>query len=220
MFREQFPYFAMELKRPRVNLTVLWKEYIAKNPDGLKSSQFSYHFLQWKKNVKLAMHIDHKAGDKMFIDYTGKKMKLTDLKTGKETDVEMFVTILPASQLTYVEASFSQKQEDIMRSTERAIRYYGGVPSALVPDNLKSGVIKANSYEPEINMLYSDFAEYYRTAVVPARARKPKDKVHVENAVKIIYSRIFAPLRNETFYSLEELNKAILKTIIAGTYQK
>ncbi len=206
---EEFPDFAKELKRPGVNLTVLWNEYIERNPDGLKSSQFSHLFRQWRNDEKLSMHIDHKAGDKMFIDYTGKKMEITDRKSGEKSKVETFVTILPASQLTYVEAAFSQKQEDFMRSTERAIRYYGGVTSALVPDNLKSGVIKANFYEPQINILYSDFAEYYRTAVVPARALKPKDKAHVENAVKIIYSRIFAPLRNETFYSLEELNKAI-----------
>lgn len=96
-----------------------------------------------------------------------------------------------------------------MRSNERAIRYFGGVPSALVPDNLKSGVISASIYEPVINNLFADFADHYRTAVVPARARKPKDKAHVENAVKISYSRIFAPLRNKKFYSLEELNKAI-----------
>ncbi len=209
LLKDEFPGFAKELKKPGVNLTVLWNEYIEKNPDGLRSSQFSHHFRQWRKDEKLSMHIDHKAGDKMFIDYTGKKMEITDRKSGEKNKVEIFVTILPASQLTYVEAAFSQKQEDFMRSTERAIRYYGGVPSALAPDNLKSGVIKANIYEPQINILYSDFAEYYRTAVVPARALKPKDKAHVENAVKIVYSRIFAPLRNETFYSLEELNKAI-----------
>ncbi|MEA1911334.1 MAG: IS21 family transposase [Spirochaetota bacterium] len=209
LLREKFPDFAKELKKPGVNLTVLWNEYIEENPDGLRSSQFSHHFRQWRKDEKLSMHINHKAGDKMFIDYAGKRMEITDRESGEKSRVEIFVTILPASQLTYVEAAFSQKQEDFMRSTERAIRYYGGVPSALVPDNLKSGVIKANFYEPEINILYSDFAEYYRTAVVPARALKPKDKAHVENAVKIIYSRIFAPLRNKTFYSIEELNKAI-----------
>jgi len=136
-------------------------------------------------------------------------MEITDLKTGKAIPAEVFVAILPASQLTYAEASENQTQESFMRSNERAIRYFGGVPAALVPDNLKSGVIRPDIYEPDLNPLFADFAEYYRTAVIPARARKPKDKAHVENAVKIIYMRVFAPLRNKTFHSLCELNQAI-----------
>lgn len=207
---EKFPEYIKELKKPGVTIQLLWEEYIKENPDGLKSTQFGTYFQKWRADDKISMHIDHIAGDKMFIDYTGKKMEYLDLTTGQKVQTEIYVSILPASQLTYAEASISQNQEDFMRSTERAIWYYGGVPSALVPDNLKSGVIKANIWEPQINPLFADFAEYYRTAVLPARARKPKDKAHVENAVKIIYTRIFAPLRNEIFYSLEELNKAIL----------
>ncbi len=206
---DNFPEYAKELKRKGVTKYLLWEEYLQENPEGLKYSRFCYHFQQWIKDEKLSMHIDHKAGDKMFVDYTGGKMEIQDFETGEIIPVEVFVAILPSSQLTYVEASVSQNQEEFMRSNERAIRYFGGVPSAIVPDNLKSGVINASIYEPEINPLFSDFADHYRTAVVPARARKPKDKAHVENAVKIIYSRIFAPLRNITFHSLEELNRAI-----------
>lgn len=207
--KQKFPYYAKELKKKGVTLQLLWEEYIKENPDGLRSSQFSYYFHKWKQDEKLSMHIEHKAGDKMFIDYTGHKMEIEDRKTGLKRLAEVYVAILPASQLTYVEASLNQNQEEFMRSTERAIQYFGGVPSALVPDNLKSGVIKASIYEPEINRLFADFGDHYRTAVVPARARKPKDKAHVENAVKIVYRRIFAPLRNEKFYSLDELNDAI-----------
>ena len=209
ILQKYFPEYTKELKKPGVTRQLLWQEYLQKDPDGLKYTQFCFHFDRWAKEEKLSMHIDHKAGDKMFVDYAGKKMEITDVKTGEKTTLEIFVAILPASQLTYAEASISQAQVEFMRSTERAIRYYGGVPSAIVPDNLKSGVIKANIYEPQINPLFADFAEHYRTAVVPARSRKPKDKAHVENAVKIIYRRIFALLRNETFYSIEELNKAI-----------
>lgn len=209
LLKQKFPDYAIELKKKGVTLQLLWEEYIKENPDGLKSSQFCFHFQKWKQDEKISMHIDHEAGDKMYIDYTGHKMEITDRKTGEKRPAEIYVAILPASQLTYVEASLSQNQEEFMRSTERALRYFGGVPSALVPDNLKSGVIKASIYEPEINRLFADFADYYRTAVVPARARKPKDKAHVENAVKISYTRIFAPLRNTTFHSLEELNQAI-----------
>lgn len=209
----RFPYFTKELKRKGVTLQLLWDEYIQQNPEGLKSTQFFLHFQRWREDENISLHIDHKAGDKMYVDYTGHKMELIDLKTSKITQVEVFVAILPASQLTYVEASESQNQESFMRSNERAIRYFGGVPSAIVPDNLKSGVIKPCIYEPELNALFSDFAEYYRTAVIPARVRKPKDKAHVENAVKIAYRRIFAPLRNRQFHTLKELNLAIAEKL-------
>lgn len=206
---KRFPAYAKELKKKGVTLQLLWEEYIEENPDGLKSTQFNHYFRQWCDDEEISMHIEHIAGDKMYIDYTGHKLKIIDRGTGEEIPVEVYVAILPASQFTYVEASKSQKQEEFVRSTERAIRYFGGVPAALCPDNLKSAVIKADIYEPEINNMFSDFADHYRTVVVPARARKPKDKAHVENAVKICYRRIFAPLRNKVFYSLEELNEAI-----------
>ncbi len=215
--KEKFPEYAKELKRKGVTLNLLWEEYLQKVPDGLKYTQFCWHYQQWRKHEKLSMHIDHKAGDKMFVDYTGHRMEITDLKTGKMIPAEVFVAILPASQLTFAEASEDQTQESFMRSTERATRFFGGVPAAIVPDNLKSGVIKADIYEPDLNPLFADFAEYYRTAVIPARSRKPKDKAHVENAVKIIYMRVFAPLRNKTFHSLEELNQAIRGSTTTGT---
>ena len=211
--RGNFPRYAIELKKKGVTLQLLWEEYIRDNPDGLKSTQFNLHFQKWKENEKISMHIDYKAGDKMCVDYAGHKMELIDPLTGIKTQVEVFIGILPASQLTYVEASDSQNQEDFIRSNERAIRYFGGVPRAIVPDNLKSGVIKPDIYEPELNALYSDFAEYYRTTVLPARARKPKDKAPVENAVKIVYQRIVAPLRNRTFSTLDELNLAIAEKL-------
>lgn len=205
----KFPQFAIELKKKGVTLQLLWEEYLAEYPDGLRSSQFGRLFNKWRDNEKISLHINHKAGDKMYIDYTGHKMKYFDNKTGKIIHAQIYVAILPASQLTFVEATINQTQEEFMRSTERAILYFGGVPSALVPDNLKSAVTKANLYEPEINKLFADFADHYRTVVVPARSRKPKDKAHVENAVKIIYRRVFAPLRKHTFNSLEGLNQAI-----------
>jgi len=206
--KKQFSYFAKELKRTGVTRRLLWEEYLEKDPEGLRYTQFCYHFQQWQKDEKISLHIEHKAGDKMFVDYTGDKMEIIDC-TGKKMAAEVFVAILPASQLTYAEASLSQTQESFVRSNERAIRYFGGVPAAIVPDNLKAGVLKPNIYEPDLNPLFAEFAQYYRTAILPARVRKPKDKAHVENAVKIIYQRVFAPLRNRVFHSIEELNLAI-----------
>ncbi|MEE8423299.1 MAG: IS21 family transposase [Thermodesulfobacteriota bacterium] len=199
----------MELKKTGVTLMILWNEYQKENPDGYSYSQFCYHFQVWRNASKVTMHIEHKVGDKMFVDYAGDKRAIVDRKTGKEQPVEVFVAILGASQLTYAEASFSQKSEDWIRSNERAFIYCGGVTQAIVPDNLKSGVTQSNRYEPGINIMFDDFAGHYQTVILPARVRRPQDKALVENAVNLVYQRIYAPLRNRIFYSLEELNEAI-----------
>jgi len=206
---ELFPSFVIELKRTGVTLMLLWKEYQKEYPDGYSYSQFCYHFQVWCNASKVTMHIEHKAGDKMFVDYAGDKLVIVDRKTGREMTVEVFVAILGASQLTYAEASISQKSEDWIRSNERAFLYFGGVTQAIVPDNLKSAVTKIDRYEPGVNIMFDDFAEHYDTVILPARASRPKDKALVENAVALVYQRIYAPLRNRSFGSLVELNEAI-----------
>ena len=203
-----FPYFVTELKKTGVTLMILWNEYQKKHPDCYSYSQFCYHFQVWRNASRVTMHIEHKAGDKMFVDYAGDKLVVVDRK-GKERSAEVFVAILGASQLTYAEASFSQKSEDWIRSNERAFIYCGGVTQAIVPDNLKSGVTQSNRYEPGINLMFDDFAGHYQTVILPARVRRPQDKALVENAVNLVYQRIYAPLRNRIFYSLEELNEAM-----------
>lgn len=207
---EKFPWLVEELKRTGVTLLTLWEEYQKEHPDGYSYSQFCYHFQVWRNASKLTMHIVHKAGDKMFVDYAGNKLLTVDRKTGEIIPVEVFVAILGASQLTYIEASKSQRSEDWIRSNENAFLYFGGVTQAIVPDNLKSGVTNSNKYEPKINFMFEDFADHYNTVVLPARVRKPQDKALVENAVRLIYQRIYAPLRNKVFFSLEELNESIL----------
>jgi transposase len=204
-----FPHYVKELKRPGMTRYTLWEEYIRTFPDGYSYSQFCYHFQIWRSASEVTMHMDHKAGDKMFVDYAGVKLSITDRKSGKEQPVEVFVAVLGASQYTYAEASPSQKAEDWLRSNERALWYYDGVPSAIVPDNLRSGVSWSNRYEPGINSLFDDFAEHYRTVILPTRVASPQDKALVENAVKLVYQRVYAPLRNRTFYSFDELNEAI-----------
>jgi transposase len=155
------------------------------------------------------MHIKHKAGDKMFVDYAGQKLSYFDRQSGQQITVETFVAVLGASGLSYAEASRSQEKEQWIRSNERAFLYFGGSSDAIVPDNLKSAVTRADRYEPEINPDFAGFAEYYSTVIIPARVREARDKALVENAVRLIYQRVYAPLRNRTFYSLEELNEAI-----------
>lgn len=205
----QFDYIAKELKRTGVTLELLWQEYREKYTDGYSYSQFCYHFSNYRQSCKIYMHIEHKAGDKMFADFTGKKMTIYDRITGEEKEVETFVAILPCSRNTFTYATESQKKEDWIKANDEALWYFGGVPKAIVPDCLKSAVTKADYYEPDINPDYADFAEYYNTVILPARPGKWQDKALVENAVKIIYSRVFAPLRNTKFYSLDELNEAI-----------
>jgi len=206
---QQFPRVAIELKKTGVTLMTLWNEYQREHPGAYSYSRFCYHFQVWRNASKITMHIEHKAGDKMFVDYAGDRLMIVDRRTGREQSVEVFVAILGASQLTYAEASLSQKSEDWIRSNERAFIFFGGVTQAIVPDNLKSGVAKSNKYEPGINPMFDDFAEHYRTVILPARVRRPQDKALVENAVRLVYQRIYAPLRNRTFWSLKELNEAI-----------
>ncbi|UCH00052.1 MAG: IS21 family transposase [Deltaproteobacteria bacterium] len=205
----EFPRYIQELKKTGVTLMTLWNEYQQENPGGYSYSQFCYHFQVWRNASKLTMHIDHKVGDKMFVDYAGNKLSIVDRKTGEILPVEVFVAILGASQLTYVEASSSQRSEDWIKSNENAFLYFGGVTQAIVPDNLKSGVAHSDKYEPTINFMFEDFADHYQTAVLPARVGRPQDKALVENAVRVVYQRIYAPLRDRTFFSIEELNEAI-----------
>lgn len=204
-----FPHVDKELKRVGMNRQILWKEYYKEFPDGYQYSQFCFYFNQWKARVNPVMHIDHKAGDKLYVDFAGQKMSITDKDTGEILPVEVFIAILGASQLTYVEAVMSQQKEDFIAACEHTLYYIGGVPEAIVPDNLKAAVTKSSRYEPTLNETFEDFADHYGTTILPARAFRPRDKALVEGAVKIMYTRIYAPLRKTVFHSLKELNEAI-----------
>ena len=198
-----------ELKRVGVTRWILWGEYKARFPDGYAYSQFCDYFRQWEDRYAATAHFDHTPGDKAFIDFTGKKLSIADPSTGEVLEMEVFVAVLGYSGLTYVEAVASQRKEVFLKVIENALWYFGGVPKALVPDNLKSAVTKTDKYEPEINETLLDFANHYGTTVYPARSRKPRDKALVENMVNIVYSRIFAPLRDRPFFHIRELNAAI-----------
>jgi transposase len=204
-----FPYFEMELKRTGVTRWVLWGEYRRQYPDGYAYTQFCDYLRQWQTAQSATMHLDHTPADKLFIDFTGKKLHLLDPQTGEQIPQEVYIAILGYSQLTYVEVVASQRLEDFIRATENALHYFGGVPRVLVPDNLKSAVHKAGRYEARLNDTFLAMANHYQTSVLPTRSHKPRDKALVENAVNIVYSRIFAPLRNQVFHSLAALNEAV-----------
>lgn len=205
-----FPSIDKELKKKGVTRLILWEEYKLKHPDGFCVSQFKHYYAQWKAQVNPTMRMEHKVGDKMYVDYAGDKLCIIDEQTGEIQPVEVFVAILGASQLTYVEAEMTQQKEDFIAGCENAMHYYHGVPAAIVPDNLKSAVTKSSKYEPTINETFADFAEHYETTILPARAYRPRDKALVENAVRIIYTRIYAKIRGTDYYSLEALNAAII----------
>ena len=204
-----FPQIDKELKRTGVTRHMLWEAYKKEFPEGFAYTQFCFHLTKWKARVNPVMHQDHKVGDKLYIDFAGVKLSIVDKETGELTEVEVFVAILGASQLTYVEAVSSQQKEDLIAACENALHYIGGVPAAIVPDNLKAAVTKSNKYEPTLNESFADFADHYGTTILPARAYRPRDKALVEGAVKIVYSRIYAPLRKQIYSSLSELNAAI-----------
>jgi len=208
-----FPQVDKELKRTGMNRRILWEAYRKEFPDGFQYTQFCFYYNQWKARVNPTMHLDHKAGDKLYVDFAGEKLSITDKETGEVIAVEVFVAILGASQLTYVEAVASQQKEDFIAACEDALHYYGGVPSAIVPDNLKAAVTKSNRYEPTLNETFADFADHYSTTILPARAYRPRDKALVEGAVKIMYSRIYAPVRKATYHTLAELNAAIKEAL-------
>jgi transposase len=208
-----FPAIEKELKRKGVTRQLLWKEYKTNHPDGVGLSQFKHYFSQWKAQVNPTMHMEHKAGDKLYVDFAGDKLEIINEQTGEVKPVEVFVAILGASQLTYVEAVMTQQKEDFIFACENALHYCGGVPRAIVPDNLKSAVSKSSKYEPTLNETFADFAEHYGTAILPARAYRPRDKALVENAVRIIYTRIYVKVKRQQYLTLQDLNAAILTAL-------
>lgn len=198
-----------ELKKPRVTLQLLWYEYKQVNPDGYQYSQFCHLYRQWVKKLDVTLRQEHRAGEKLFLDYAGQTVPIIDPETGEIHQAQIFIAALGASNYTFSEATMSQDLASWIRSHVHAFEFFGGVPQILVPDNLKSAVTNPCRYEPEINPTYQDLAEHYGTTVIPARPGKPRDKAKVESAVLVAERWILAALRNHTFFSLQELNKAI-----------
>jgi len=204
-----FAYIAGELKKKGVTLQLLHEEYKRDNPEGYGKTQFYQLYHDWKKKADPVMRITHKAGEKMFVDYSGDKPSYQDQTTGKRIEAELFVSALGASSYIFAYAVPDQTTESFVKCNIGAFEYYGGCPQCLILDNLKAGVTHACYYDPEINKTLAAMAEHYNIAVIPTRIAKPKDKAKVENAVLQAQRRIIAALRNRTFFSLIELNEAI-----------
>jgi len=209
-----WPVLHRELRKSGVTLSLLWEEYRAVHPDGYGYSRFCDRYRDWRGRLSPTMRQVHVAGEKLFVDYAGVTAEVINPQTGEFVEAQVFVATLGASNYTYAEATWTQSLFDWTGSHTRAFAWFGGVPAQVVPDNLKSGVIKACLYDPEINRTYADLAAHYDTAIVPARPRKPKDKAKVEVAVQVVERWVLARLRNRQFFSLAELNQAIKELLV------
>jgi transposase len=198
-----------ELRRVGVTLHLLWEEYRQVHPDGYGYSQFCELYRRWAKKLKPSMRQQHRAGEKTFIDFSGKRPHLVERRTGEEIPVELFVAALGASSYTYAEATLTQKLHDWVSAHTRMLEYFGGSTELWVPDQLRSAVTQPCRYEPGVNRSYQELAGHYDAVVVPARPGKARDKATVESTVLVAQRWILARLRHRTFFELSELNAAI-----------
>lgn len=214
-FKKRLPYFEKELQRKHVTQRLLWEEYIEEQPNGYCLSQFRFHLKQNRTAVKpsTVLKMLHQPAAKVYIDYAGDKLSYADMATGEVISVEVFAAVLPYSGYTFVTCVPSQKLEDFVDTLAKALHFFGGSPRILVPDNLKSAVIKADRADPTLSQAITQLATHYGCTVMPARSGKPQDKALVEDAVHKGYMHLYAPLRNHTFQSIEELNGAIAKLL-------
>jgi transposase len=209
----QMEYLQKELSRKGVTRMGLWQEYILKYPQGYRYTQFCFHLNQQQVTSNPSMVLTHRAGEKLFIDFAGDKLGYCDKLTGQILQCEVFVATLPASDYCFAMAVPSQRSEDFLHALQQCLIAIGGVPKMIVCDNLKSAVSKASRYEPEINRALEDFANHYGTTIYPTRAMRPQDKALVENQVKNVYRRVYAPLRNVQFFDLQSLNASITEMV-------
>jgi transposase len=206
---EHFKYAETELKKTGVTRQHLWQEYKELQLDGYNYSQYCYHFNEYLRHKEVVMHLEHPAGEAVMMDFAGKTLSYVNQFTGEVTACQVFVSVLPCSGLIYCRAVASQRTSDFADCINGMLVYYGGSPLTLLLDNLKTAVTRPDRYEPVFTELCYQMSEHYGTCFTAARPRKPRDKAMVERAVNIVYQNIYAPIRNQTFHSLAELNLAI-----------
>ena len=208
--RPDFETIQKELKKKGVTLKLLWVEYKDQHPSNhYKYTQYCQHYRRWAQSQSPRARFPHPGGEVLEVDYAGLTMALVNPETGETKQVPVFVATLPASAYIYAEAQPSQDKCHWINGHVRAFAFFGGVPKILRPDNPKIGINSPNYYEPDLNPTYQEMAEYYQVAVLPARVRKPRDKGNVENGVQNVERWVLAPLRNRTFFSLGEMNRAV-----------
>jgi transposase len=212
-FLPDWEHIRKELKKRSVTLRLLWEEYRDEHPDGYGYSQFCELYRRYLKKLDPPMRQNHKAGEKLFVDYAGDTVPVIDPENGEVSQAQIFVAVQGASSYTYAEAQASQESPHWIGGHVRAMTYFGGATQIIVPDNLKQGVKSPCWYDPDLNQAYLEMAQYYGVAVLPTRVKKPRDKAKVEVGVQVVERWILARLRNCTFFSLSELNRAIRKLL-------
>ena len=224
-----YDYIRRELQRNGVNKKLLWTEYCEEcsqcGEEPLMYSQFCYYIQQDEQKRRATMHIPRKPGEQVEVDWAGDHATIVDPDTGEMIAAHIFVGVMTYSQYAYVEAFINEKERSWITAHVHMYEFFGGVAKILVPDNTGTAVNHKRSdwYTKELNTTYHEMAEHYNTAVIPARVRKPKDKPNVEGSVGKISTWIVAALRNQTFFSLSELNRAIkdkLKDFNTKPFQK
>jgi transposase len=191
----------------------VWEQYKSEYPEGLSYSSFCERYASYLKSSRVYLVQDHVPGDKLYCDFAGKKLRIIDPDTGKDRYVEVFVAVLGASNYMYVEAIETQQRPDVLRALTHALKFFGGAPQAIVPDNMKSLVDKGSKYEPKVNSEAEAFGNYYQTVILPTRPHRPKDKAKVEGAVRINYQWLYPVLESQCFCSLGELNDMIISEL-------
>ena len=211
----RWPEVHRELRRTGVTLQLLWQEYRAVYPEGYGYSRYCELYRAWARTLDVTMRFEHKAGETLYVDYAGPTMEVVNPQSGEVMEAHIFVAAQGASNYTYAEATWSEGLRDWIGAHVRALTYFGGVNTVVVPDNTKAAVTSPHRYEPDLNRTYADWAQHYGCAVVPARALKPRDKAKVEAAVQGVERWVMAPLRNRSFFSLDELNRALREQLEA-----
>jgi transposase len=207
-------YLHLELRKVGVTLQLLHLEYLEQHANGYRYTTFCRVYGDWLACRGPTMRQTHEVGDKLFVDYSGKRPHIVDAATGEVVAVELFVAVLGATNFTYAEATRTQRVADWIGSHVRAFAFFCGVPRLVVPDQLRSGVTAPCRYEPGLQRTYEELAEHYGTAVLPARPASPRDKAKVEAGVLVAQRWILARLRNQTFFSLGELNARIAELLV------
>ena len=197
--------------KTHVTLYLLWQEYKREDPDGYEYTQFCFHYNQFVGAQKptFVLKSNWTGGNYIFVDFAGDTKSYIDKDTGEVVECQIFIATLPASDYGFIKAVPSQKLDDFISCMEECFRYLGGAPKIIVTDNLKSAIIKADRYAPDVNKVMEDFANHYRCVVIPTRSAAPTDKALVESQVRRSYQHIYAPLRHQEFFSLKELNDAL-----------
>jgi transposase len=209
-----FQYAQPELGRTGVTRQLLWNEYLSKHPEGYGYSQYCHHLNEYLLHKELSMHLEYQPGDMIMVDFAGKKLHYLDIQTGELIECHVFVAVLPYSGLIFCQAVHSQQTHDFTTCINAMLRFYAGVPSTILCDNLKTAVIRPNKYEPVFTEICYQLSEHYDTTFSATRPYSPKDKAMVEGAVKIIYAHVYAPLRNREFNSLTAINAALHEQLL------